>query len=763
MGLLFQHTMDSKLFIFISASMSSLYWTSLPSPVVTLCLLFFVVISLYQQKTRTVAFALVGLSWMASVGHWQYSLQLPLSHIQQAVWVEGQVLSLQHEAVNPRFNLSVAKIDDHDLRIERLIRLSWNEALWPVKQGQQVRLLVKLKPPHGLANEAGFNYQQWLFSENITATGYVKTNPGNQLLKNSLSYRQHALDQLLQLNLQQERWITALTLGYRGMLQDEDWTLVQSTGIAHLIAISGLHLGLVATMSYFILAWLPGLIISRFYQLHSINLHKLAIVATILTTYGYSALAGFGLPTLRAWISLLLVACLFLCNKNLSLRRVLLICLLCFILLFPLSIFGLSFWLSFSAVLIIIFTFWRWPNKPQGFSLLTSFKVLVRIQLALSLLMLPIVAWQFAYISWLSPLVNLVAVPFVTLILVPLCLVGIMCLPWWPGLAYLVFSWVDQFIAYAVNLLQQSLGLSWGVWPLPAIPLGVWVLFLLAIVCLMLPNMGKAKPFVMLLFLPLLSFAFSSRNTDWQVDVLDVGQGTAVLISKQGRAMMYDVGPAFPSGFNMADSVILPLLKARRIKQLDYLIISHWDNDHSGSLPALQQKIAIQQVVTSDNLCRQGQSVDWQGLSLHILWPDDPRLHNDNNSSCVVQLTDGVHSVLLPGDIDASIEKRLVAYWGERLKSDVLIAPHHGSNTSSSALFIRQVAADFVVFTQGYRNRWQFPRQEVLTRFAHTQARLYRSSEHGQVSFKLAYQTNKAIEVSTFRQDIYPYWHANFP
>jgi len=763
MGLLFQHTMDSRLFIFISASMSSLYWTSLPSLTVTVCLFVFAILSLFFQKTRTAAFTLIGFSWMASVGHWQYSLQLPLTQIQQAIWVEGRVKSLTHELSHPRFNLNIDQIESQSLSVTRLIRLSWNNALWPVKQGQRVRLLVKLKPPHGLANEAGFNYQQWLFSENITATGYVKTSTKNELIDGKLSFRQQALDRLLQLELQNEHWIAALTLGYRGLMQDEDWSLVQSTGIAHLIAISGLHLALVATMSYFILAWLLGLIISRFYQLHCINLHKLAIIATLFTTYSYAALAGFGLPTLRAWLSLLLLVCLFLANINLSLRRVLLLCLCCFILLFPLSLFGLSFWLSYSAVVIIIFVSWRWPSQARGFNLLTSFKVMLRIQLALSLLMLPIIAWQFGYVSWLSPLVNLVAVPFVTVILVPLCLVAIMCLAYWPSLGSLLFGWVDQLLNVALDYLQLTLSLSWGVWQLPAIPLGAWALFLLAFIGLMLPYVGKKKPYFLLLFVPVLSFAFTSRNTDWRIDVLDVGQGTAVIVSKQGRAMMYDVGAAYPSGFNMADSVILPLLKARGIRYLDYVVISHWDNDHSGSLPALQKKMPVGQIISTDNLCRLGQSVSWQGLTLNMLWPDDPMLHNDNNSSCVMRISDGVHSALLPGDIDARIERRLVAYWGEGLKSDILIAPHHGSNTSSSALFIQQVSADFVVFTQGFMNRWQFPRPEVLARFANSPATSYTSADAGQVSFKFVYQSNKSIEVSTFRRDYSPYWYSNFP
>lgn len=755
--------MDSKLFIFILGSISTLYWTRLPNFTLTLCLVCLAIVALLFQKTRIWAFALFGLCWMASLGHWQYSLQLPLAQIKQAIWVEGKVQTLEHEIKSARFNLNVEKINHHALKVERSIRLTWNQPLWSIKQGQQVRLLVKLKPPHGLANQGGFNYQQWLFSENISATGYVKVDTNNSLINEKSTFRQQLLDSLLTLHLKNEKWIAALTLGYRGMLQDQDWTLVQSTGIAHLIAISGLHLALVATLSYFFLGQLLGLILSRFDQLQIINLHNIAIIGTLFTTYYYAAMAGFALPTVRAWLMLSMLVLIFLANLNIRLSRVLLLCISGFILVFPLSLFGLSFWLSFSAVLIIIFVFWRWPSKTNGFSLWGSFKVMVRIQLALSVLMLPIIAWQFSYISWISPLVNLIAVPVVTMILVPLCLLAILCLHILPDVSLLLFTWVDQLLSISLNWLISGQSISWGLTQLFAIPLGVWLLSLIAIVALMLPSVSRARPYIMILFLPLVSFGFDTRNDDWQVDVLDVGQGTAILVSKQGRALIYDVGPAYPSGFNMAQSVIIPLLKARGIKNLDYVIISHWDNDHSGSLPYLQKSITIDQQLTTSDLCRAGQSMTWQGLHLDMLWPDDPALYNDNNGSCVVKITDGQHSVLLPGDIDASIEMQLVEKHANKLQSDILVAPHHGSNSSSSAIFIQHVAPRYAVFTQGFMNRWGFPRPKVLQRYANNQVRTFSTSDVGQVNFRIKYQSVEPINVASYRQNIYPRWYANFP
>ena len=231
--------MDNKLFSFIAAAITSLLWTSLPS-LFTLILLLVAVLLFIRQQVHTTCF-LIGITWMASVGHWQYSLQLSSAQTEKSVVVMGEVISLIHEKNNIRFNLSVSQIDQRKLNVDRKIRLSWRTPLWQVQQGQTVQLEVKLKPPHGLANQGGFNYQQWLFSEGIVATGYVKNSEKNSLLRNDVSLRQGLLNALLALNLEHTSWIAALTMGYRGLLQTSDWQLVQHSGIAHLIAISGLH------------------------------------------------------------------------------------------------------------------------------------------------------------------------------------------------------------------------------------------------------------------------------------------------------------------------------------------------------------------------------------------------------------------------------------------------------------------------------------------------------------------------------------------
>ena len=759
--------MDSKLCSFIAASFSSLFWISLPSMLITLLLL--ICAGLAIRKHQHLGFFLLGIVWMASVGHWQYYLQLSSEQISQPIQIIGKVSSVVIAEQNIRFNIKVTQIEDQDLFFARRFRLNWREPVWQVQQGQKVTLLVKIKPPHGLANEAGFNYQQWLFSEGINATGYVKSHLDNTLLDDVKTIRQTLLNRMLGFSLPHQSWLAALTFGYRGLLQPQDWHLVQKTGVAHLIAISGLHLALVASLSYVLIAWVGGVLISRFYSLHHINLHNMAMFLTLFPTLAYSALAGFGLPTLRAWLMLLLFSVFFLCNKHLGAKKLILLSLTCFILLFPLSIFGLSFWLSFCAVSIICFVFWRWPVKKSDFSLLAVLSAMIKVQLCLTVLMLPLVAWQFSYISTVSPFVNLIAVPAVTMILVPLCLLAVICLAFNSDWAFALFSLADHMLSYSLTFLDFTLQLNASFFTIQSFPGAVWFFVFLFVLGCCLPSFGINKKYLCVLLLPLISHLLPQTTHTWQVDVLDVGQGLAVMISKNQHAIVYDVGASYPSGFNMADSVLLPILQARGLSKVDLVFISHQDNDHAGSLPQLLKGIQVSQVLTNQDRCQQQFAINWQGLKIEALWPDNAFNYSNNNGSCVIKVSDKFHSILLPGDIDKSIEQQLVELYPKQLKADILMAAHHGSNTSSSSEFIERVGAEYVIFSQGFLNRWRFPRREVLDRFEQvndnkgTQSKYFATSDSGQVSFIIEYDSPKAILVKTFRQDMYPYWYANSP
>ena len=242
--------------------------------------------------------------------------------------------------------------------------------------------------------------------------------------------------------------------------------------------------------------------------------------------------------------------------------------------------------------------------------------------------------------------------------------------------------------------------------------------------------------------------------------MLDVGQGTSVLLTKNNRGVLFDTGPAFPSGYNTADAVILPVLAAKGINQLDWLFISHFDNDHAGSLTQLLERIPVKQIASNLQGCNQNLSVTWQGLRIEGIWPEASPKVSSNHNSCVVRVSDGTRSVLITGDIDKVAEQSLVDNASQQLTADVLIAPHHGSKTSSSENFIRSVAPDFVVFTVGFMNQWDFPRQEVVNRYYLARTKMYSTAESGQVRFSFGVKGKVAVRV--YRKDMNNYWYANY-
>ncbi|MDF2179981.1 DNA internalization-related competence protein ComEC/Rec2 [Aliiglaciecola sp. CAU 1673] len=746
--------MDVWVCSFITACISALFWPHLP-PGWSLGLILFLSLTLLRYRRFLLSGLLAGILWMASVGYWQFAWQLQPSQQGVAMAIEGHVDSLISSNDIQRFNFRVKRLGDEAFHWQQpLVRLSWRDPDFALKQGQRLKLNVKLRPVHASLNEGGFNYQRWAFSSGIRARGYVLGGREQALLENDASLRQQWLDRLLALNFTHSGWLAALSLGYRGLLKPEDWTLVQRTGVAHLIAISGLHLGIVGGLAYATSAFLLGRLLVHRPQ--HINFHRLALLVALVLTFGYAAVAGFGLPTLRAWLMLALVTSLLLLHQSWPLRRLFLYSFFAFMLLFPLSLFGISLWLSFSAILIIWLVFWRFPVVKARFSLATAGLSMLRVQIALSLLMMPLVAWQFGVISVISPLVNFIAVPLVTLLLVPLCLLGLLFLMLWPAVARWILSLADIIVDLGIRGLVWFSSLPVAAFPLKAVPLVVWLLAAIALIIFLLPPLPKGRWWAALLCLPLLSWMLPSKPSGWFLHVLDVGQGLSVVIQRQDRAIVYDTGPAYGNSGSAAQYHLLPFLQAKGINALDHLIISHHDNDHDGGLDKVQEVMPVRRLWGVEKRCPQGWQGEWMGLSLSFLWPPLGLRGEENNQSCVVLIDDGQVTALLPGDIEASAESALLAEYGQQLNASILIAPHHGSNTSSSQDFIENVKPAHVVFSQGYANRWGFPTQQVLERYQSVGASPYQTSELGQVTFAI---DGGAIQVQSFRQDIVPYWY----
>ncbi|GAC14641.1 DNA internalization-related competence protein ComEC/Rec2 [Aliiglaciecola lipolytica] len=763
----------------MTISVSSLVWPHLPSPY--LLPVFLVIAWLTTRYSKNALFfcklnvsamicitsTLFAIVWMASVGHWRVNWQLSEQDIRQIKQVTGSIETIVSDLENTKFNLVISSINGKTSYTQPRVRLNWKLPAWPLKQGQRVNLSVKLKPVHGLANDGGFNYQKWLISNNIVATGYV-LNDSAELQENNVTVRQRLIDKFKSIELRHSSWIAAMTFGDRSGLTQQNWQMMQTTGVAHLVAISGLHLGVVASLCYFIFTQLLRLF-GRIVTLpQRVNYQYISLLITLIATFFYAYIAGFSLPTLRAWIMLTLWALMLFSKRYITFKWFIILNMFIFILIQPMSLLSASFWLSFGAIAFIAVVSWLWPvnvadiqsHRVLNRSIQVS-KSIIRLQLMLSLLMLPVVAVYFSMVSVSSPIVNVIAVPVVTLIIVPLCLLGCFSLLFSQNWAAWFFSWVDRLLDFCLIGLHYFQQLSWSRFELPGMPIIVWFSVFIATIAVFVPLNRRIKLTAIIGLLPFLSYFLPSQSTSWKLHVLDVGQGLSVLVEQDGRALLYDTGAAFPSRFNMSEAVILPLLKHENINQLDWMVISHFDNDHAGGLPQLLSGINVGAFLSNQDMCHNQLVIKWEKLTIRGLWPEIDHRGKGNDFSCVLQISDGIQSVILPGDISKYVEKRLVTELGNKLNTDILVAAHHGSDTSSLDSFIQATSPQYAIFSQGYLNRWDFPKQQVVNRFVNQKVELMSTAQSGQITFTFS-RNGKPIKVSRFRQDPMQSWFSRY-
>lgn len=756
--------MDRLLFCFISGAISSLLWRDLPNALHYIAFSICLLVSLSQRRFYLPAF-IMGILWMASVGHWKSTWQLEERYFLHPVTLKGRIVSLvpdSQDLLKPtKFVMQLSKINGDSININPplvLMQVKMQESTPPLKQGIHLEVAAKLKPAYGLANEGGFNYQRWLFSQGIQATGFVKDILAVERI-DEVSLRQVLLDNIEHSNKRASAWLQAMGLGYRGGLEQSDWQLLQRTGTSHLLAISGLHLAMVAGLAYLLSGMLLTPIMAFAFDANFTNGKSWRMGFALICAWLYAVLSGFAIPTLRAAMMMSLAYMLYLRNIHWGFSRFMLVSITSFMIVFPMSLFSLSFWLSFYAIACIGFIIWRWPGQTGANGFIYKVYAVIRLQLILSLLMLPIGIYGFSGFSILAPLVNLFAIPIVTFVLLPLSLISILTAALDGDVAEAIQEWAIGSFDLCIRLLEDVPENTWL--NVPGVTLSICLLLGLFFWLLLIPMQRNLKYLCGLFIIPLISKqAPSVKSSEWHMDVMDVGQGLAVLFRKNNQVLLYDTGPAFPSGFNMADAVLLPYLRLHNIPYISKLVISHGDNDHSGSLAHLQQKISIAQVITTYDLCIRGTELDWQGLKIEFMWPSNHQGEDSNNRSCVMRVSDGRHSILLPGDIEWESERQLVKMHREgrlSLTSDVLIAPHHGSNTSSSVSFILSVAPKIAVFSQGFLNPWGFPTPKVVARYTLFDIKTYSTSYSGQLNF--GFNKRKIIEVKPFRQNGGKRWY----
>ena len=708
-------------------------------------------LSLYWAPARLPCLLMLGALWAHLAAEERLGHPFPADLTRADLRLEGRVASLPEVKVgSTRFQFLVEQAwrGPELVTFRGPVRLSWQgaPALWV---GERRALGVRLKPPHGFANAGGFDYERWLFQQGLLATGYVREDgdlglldagPGPFVLDR---WRQHLGERLGRVltDSPARGVMLALVLGERSAISAEQWAMLTRTGVNHLVAISGMHVGLVAASVFFLIRWAwsrhPGLVL----RLAAPRAGALGGLAAALI---YSALAGFAYSTQRSLIMLAVILVALLWGRTTRLWTGLAVALAGVLLLDPVGALSYGLWLSFAAVAALILGL---GNRLPATDIWGRWG---RAQWVVALGLLPLLFLLFGRTSLISPAVNLLAVPLFGL-LMPLVLVAAL-LALVPGLE-LPWIWMADLIAWLLEGLTVLAGWPWAAVSLSARPTWAWAAAFGGALVLLAPRglPGRWLGLPLLLPLAVLRPATPATGEAW-FQLLDVGQGLAAVVQTANRVLVFDVGPAFAGGFNTGEAVVAPYLRETGVDRIDTLILSHGDLDHAGGLAGLAAALPIGRILTGEpqafevsagvggagprpEACRAGQGWEWDGVEFAVLHPDAAGL-DGNDASCVLRVATPGASLLLTGDLGQAGERRLVR--DRPLITSLLVAGHHGSNTSTSREWLRAARPRWVLYSSGFANRYGFPAAAVRQRVAASGAAELNTAETGAIGFVLS-------------------------
>ena len=701
----------------------------------------------------------------------------------------------QNDESGARFAFAVERVLTPGAVVPSRISLAWHAprsardeaaAAPAVHAGERWALVVRLKRPHGNVNPHGFDLEAWLLEHGLRATGYVRDDVANARIAAFAGrpgdYVQRAREQIRERignalpGAQYAGVLVALAIGDQRAIPETQWAVFNKTGITHLVSISGMHVTVFAA-----LAGAVALAFARRSVALTLRVpaRRIAALVGALVAFGYVLLAGAEVPAVRTLLMLTVAAAGLWLARPGTAALVWLWSLVAVLAWDPWASLAPGFWLSFGAVGLLLYAGSNRLRAPPARSLRERaaewLRDASRAQYVVTIGLVPGTLAIFQQVSVVSALANAIAIPVVTLGVVPLALLGVVVpfdLPW--------------IVAHAILTVLMRY-LEW----LAALPLAAWsshaprgwtvAVAVFGILWLIAPRgipgrfLGALWTLPMTLLLPP-----GVPEGGLRMVVLDVGQGLAVFVSTARHALVYDTGPRFTDAIDAGGRVVVPFLRAAGIAQLDALIVSHADSDHSGGALSIIRALPVQRMLSSLPLdhpilaanarappsarCSAGARWSWDGVDFEFVHPaatayaDGGRRSND--LSCVLRITSGGGNVLLTGDIEAGSEAEMLGR-GAALAADVLVVPHHGSRTSSTPAFIAAVAPHFALIAAGYRNRFGHPRAEILARYAHAGAARARTDLAGAITVMLV--PGAAIDVVVERERARRYWYDAAP
>ncbi len=725
--------------------------------------------------------------WRAEV---RMSDELPRDWEGRDVEVVGVVASLP--VLNDRgtrFEFDIERIATEGAKLPLHISLAWYierprkgmDAVLPpeIKPGERWQFVVRPRRPHGTLNPHGYDFEAFALEQNIRATGYIRVQKAapeaNRKLDDFAGGFEARVDRMrfqirerMNAALKDKPYrgvLVALAIGEQTAIPADEWKVFWRTGVGHLISISGLHITMFATMFYALSFWIWARIPALALRLPA---QRAAVLVGAFAALSYSLIAGFSVPTQRTLFMLSAVAVALWMGRATSATRILSWALLAVLLFDPWAVLAPGFWLSFGAVASIFYV------TAHRTGQLSSLKGAALTQVAVTLGLLPMTLALFQEVSLISPIANAFAIPLVSLVVVPITLLGaVLPFDFLLTLAHEIMAWCYA----ALSWLAETPSAVWQSHaPQP------WTVVLAIVGCawMLLPRgvsprwLGAAFVLPMFILLPP-----APKSGEVWITLLDVGQGLATVVRTANHTLVYDTGPRYNPDADSGNRIVVPYLRGEGIRVLDALIVTHADEDHSGGAKSIIDTRNPKWVMTSmdrtndKNIetlknaaeimrCDTRDGWHWDGIDFEILHPtkDDYADENrkTNDLGCVLKIIAPGGTVLMTADVEKKSELEMIERDPEALKADVLVMPHHGSKTSSTDEFLDAVKPKIALIPVGYRNRFRHPHPDVMARYTGRGIKVYRTDEAGALTMKLGATANSKIEVKSYRLERSRYW-----
>jgi competence protein ComEC len=728
-----------------------------------------------------------GFAYAAGHATWRMADELAFEDEGRSVAVIGTIASLPAKLERGvRFEFDIERVITPNVRVPSRVLLGWYNGNTAVQPGERWAFTVRLKRPHGAMNPGGFDFEAWMLERNLRASGYVRAGRNDPLPvrtqtmvwqpRYAIERARSALRDLLQPQLAEKRYggvLLALVLGDQRAIADADWTLFNRTGIGHLVSISGLHITMIASLA--------GLLVGALWRRSPALLawtaaQTAAVLAGLTAAFLYALLAGWGVPAQRTVVMLATVSIAWLSASRIGAATSLALAAVLVCLIDPWAVLAPGFWLSFGAVAAIV---WVVQGRPLQAAFATWRQVLhaaTRVQVAVTLALIPATVLLFHQLSLVSPLANAAAIPIVSWVVTPLALLGaaLAVLPApLSSIAEPMFGAANAAFSALATLLQWAASFSWAALPVATPPLALVVLAGVGVIWLLAPPGWPLRTVGALALLPMFVWpALRAADNEIWVTALDVGQGSALLVETRDRTWLYDAGARYSSDSDAGERIILPYLRHRGIGRLDGLIVSHLDGDHSGGAASVLRAMPVDRTISSIapghpalgsrtdvERCESGMRWSSGALRFAVLHPtkgDYEGRRATNSMSCVVLVTSGSTHLLLTGDVPLADESAMVAR-EPALHATWLAVPHHGSRTSSGAPLLDALGATSAVAQVGYRNRFGHPDPQIIARYRDRRIQFFRTDHAGALQWRFAPDATSTTFAS--RQSDARYWH----